>query len=63
MGRNGIITDIYKFRSLINNYKVQINKQSKLLIRDRLDVRYINDIRDINNKIYTIIITNTFVRR
>ena len=58
MGRNGIITDIYKFRSLINNYKVQINKQSKLLIRDRLDVRYINDIRDINNKIYTIIITN-----
>ena len=37
---------------------VQINKQSKLLIRDRLDVRYINDIRDINNKIYTIIITN-----
>ena len=53
MGRNGIITDIYKFRSLlINNYKVQINKQSKLLIRDRLDVRYINDIRDINNKIY-----------
>lgn len=51
MGRNGIITDIYKFRSLINNYKVQINKQSKLLIRDRLlDVRYINDIRDINIK-------------
>jgi hypothetical protein len=51
VGRNGIITDIYKFRSLINNYKVQINKQSKLLIRDRLlDVRYINDIRDINIK-------------
>ena len=51
MGRNGIITDIYKFRSLISNYKVQINKQSKLLIRDRLlDVRYINDIRDINIK-------------
>jgi hypothetical protein len=51
VGRNGIINDIYKFRSLINNYKVQINKQSKLLIRDRLlDVRYINDIRDINIK-------------
>ena len=51
VGRNGIITDIYKFRSLISNYKVQINKQSKLLIRDRLlDVRYINDIRDINIK-------------
>ena len=51
MGRNGIITDIYKFRSLINNYKVQIHEQSKLLIRDRLlDVRYINDIRDINIK-------------
>ena len=56
MGRNGIINDIYKFRSLINNYKVQINKV--ILIRDRLDVRYINDILEILIIRYTIIITN-----
>ena len=56
MGRNGIITDIYKFRSLINNYKVQINKV--ILIRERLDVRYINDILEILIIRYTIIITN-----